>query len=283
MPLFSSSDDGGNGRTLGGGRLLIALAIAAFSVVSYLATRQSNPVTGKVQHISITPDQEIALGLQAEPQMEQQYGGESSDAEAAGRVARIGRRIVERSEAGKTPYKYEYHLLADPQTVNAFALPGGQIFLTEALYRHLETDGEVAGVLCHETGHVVARHSAEQIAKSRLTQGLTGAAVIATYDPNNPSSQRNAAVAALVGQLVTMRFSRQDESEADALGVQLMTQSGYDPASMIKAMEVLQKEAGGGRQPEFFSTHPNPAHRIEQIQADIQQDFPNGVPSGLEK
>jgi len=282
MPLFSSSDEGGGGSRIGGGRLLIALAIAAFSVVSYLSTRQNNPVTGKVQHISITPDQEIALGLQAEPQMEQQFGGESSDEQARARVERIGQRIVERSAAGKTPYKYQYHLLADPQTVNAFALPGGQVFMTEALYRHLSTDGEVAGVLGHETGHVVARHSAEQIAKSRLTQGLTGAAVIATYDPNNPSSQRNAAIAALLGQLVNMRFSRQDESEADALGVQLMTQSGYDPHSMIKVMEVLEKEAGGGRQPEFFSTHPNPAHRIEQIQADIQKDYPDGVPSGLE-
>ncbi len=282
MPLFSSSEQG-RGGGIGGGRLLIALAIAAFSIVSYLSTRQSNPVTGKTQHISITPDQEIALGLQAEPQMEQQYGGESNDGEGRARVERVGERIVAKSEAGKTPYKYQYHLLADPQTVNAFALPGGQIFITEALYKHLGSDGELAGVLGHETGHVVARHSAEQIAKTRLTQGLTGAAVIATYDPNNPSSRRDAAVAALVGQLVTMRFSRQDESEADALGVQLMEQAGYDPHSMIDVMEILQKEAGGGRQPEFFSTHPNPAHRVEQIQADIQKDFPNGVPSGLEK
>ena len=90
-------------------------------------------------------------------------------------------------------------------------------------------------------------------------------------------------VAAIVGQLVTMRFSRTDESQADDLGVQLMAQAGYDPHSMINVMEILQKEAGGGRQPEFFSTHPNPAHRIEQIQADIQKDFPNGLPDGLEK
>lgn len=282
MPLFSSNEEG-RGGGFGGGRLLVALVVAAFSIISYLSTRQSNPVTGKTQHISITPDQEIALGLQAEPQMEQQYGGESDDAEGRARVERVGQRIVEKSAAGKTPYKYQYHLLADPQTVNAFALPGGQIFITEALYKHLASDGQLAGVLGHETGHVVARHSAEQIAKSRLTQGLTGAAVIATYDPSNPSSRRDAAVALLVGQLVTMRFSRQDESEADALGVQLMEQAGYDPSSMIGVMEVLEKEAGGGRQPEFFSTHPNPAHRIEQIQADIQKDFPGGVPSGLEK
>jgi len=282
MPLFSSSEEG-RGGGIGGGRLLVALAVAAFSLISYFSTRQSNPVTGKTQHISISPDQEIALGLQAEPQMEQQYGGESNDAEARAHVERVGRRIVDRSDAGKTPYKYQYHLLADPQTINAFALPGGQVFITEALYRKLGTEGELAGVLGHETGHVVARHSAEQIAKTRLTQGLTGAAVIATYDPNNPNSRRDAAVAALVGQLVTMRFSRKDESEADALGVRLMEQAGFDPHAMIGVMEVLQKEAGGGRQPEFFSTHPNPAHRIEQIQADIQQDFPNGVPGGLEK
>ncbi len=100
-----------------------------------------------------------------------------------GNVASISTALIESS----TPYQYAYHLLADPQTVNAFALPGGQVFITRALYDRLQTDGELAGILSHETGHVVARHSAEQIAKAQLTQGLTGAAVIAACDPNSPN------------------------------------------------------------------------------------------------
>src|ERR671917_1370458 len=112
--------------------------------------------------------------------------------------------MVSRSAAGQSPYRFEFHVLDDPQTINAFALPGGQVFITEGLLKRLTTDGQVAGVLGHEIAHVIARHGAEHIAKQQLTQGLTGAAVLATYDPNNPSTQGGAAVAALIGQLVTM-------------------------------------------------------------------------------
>jgi len=281
MPLMLASPDRPRGG--GMGRLLIALVVAAVSVFSYLGTRSTNPTTGQVQHVGITPDQEIALGLQATPEMEQQYGGLSQDARASARVAEIGRRVVAKSEAEKSPYRYDFHLLADPQTINAFALPGGQVFITKALYDRLQTDGQLAGVLGHEVGHVVARHSAQHIAKARLTQGLTGAAVIATYNPNDPRSSRNAAVAAMIGQLVNLRFDRNDELQADGWGVDLMSQSGYDPRSMTDVMKILQEAEKGGRQPEFFSTHPNPGHRMEQIQADIQKDFPQGVPGGLQK
>src|SRR5690606_26163857 len=141
---------------------------------------------------------------------------------------------------------------------NAFALPGGQVFITAALLSRLRSEGQVAGVLGHEIGHVVARHGAEHMAKARLTQGLTGAAVLATYDPSDPSSRGSAAVAALIGQMVNMRFGREDELESDRLGVRFMAEAGYDPRSMVEVMKVLQEAAGGGRQPEFFSTHPNP-------------------------
>jgi len=116
----------------------------------------------------------------------------------------------------------------------------------------------------------VARHSAEQIAKTQLTEGLTGAAVIAAYDPNNPSSANSAQIAALIGQLVTLKFSRDDELEADKFGVCFMNETGYDPNEMIGVMQILQASSSGNQPPDFFSTHPNPANRIEQIQADIQ-------------
>ena len=139
------------------------------------------------------------------------------------------------------------------------------------------------GVLGHEIGHVVARHGAEHIAKQQLTQGLTGAAVLATYDPNDPSSRGSAAVAAMIGQLVSMRFGRQDELEADGLGVRFTSEAGYDPRAMVELMKILDQSSKGGRPPEFFSTHPNPENRIERIQAAIKERFPNGVPPGLEK
>src|SRR6185503_13705329 len=183
------------------GRLLFAAIIAIASIISYCGSRQDNPVTGETQYIGITVEQEIALGLQAAPQMADEFGGLDPDQSAQAIVDQIGNSVVQSSPASQTPYEYDFHLLEDPQTINAFALPGGQIFITRALFDRLETKGELAGVLGHETGHVVARHSAEQIAKTNLTNGLTGAAVIATYDPNNPASMGTAQVAQLIGQL----------------------------------------------------------------------------------
>jgi beta-barrel assembly-enhancing protease len=263
-------------------RLLIALAIAAFSIISYMMKSQLNPVTGEKQRIGMTARDEILLGLQAAPQMAGQHGGRSSDARAQANVSEIGNRIVTNSDARKGPYQFEFHLLADAQTINAFALPGGQVFMTEGLYRKLTTPGQIAGVLAHEIGHVVGRHGAEHLAKAQLTQGLTGAAVMATYDPNRPGSRNAALIAAAVGQLVNLKYGRADESESDSLGVKYMVQSGYDPNSMLKVMEVLRDAGKGPRQPEFLSTHPDPGNRLEQIQANIKQLFPAGLPPGLE-
>jgi predicted Zn-dependent protease len=265
------------------GRLLIALVVAAVSILSYYGSSVFNPITQEKQHVgSITPEQEIALGLQAAPEMEQQFGGLDSNTRANTKVAAVGERLVSRSAAGKSPYRFEFHVLQDPQTINAFALPGGQVFITEGLLGRLKTEGQLAGVLGHEIGHVIARHGAEQIAKQQLTQGLTGAAVLATYDPSNPSSRNSAAVAAMIGQLVTMRFGRQDELQADHLGVRLMSESGYDPQAMIALMKILEESSQGNQPPEFFSTHPNPENRIQQIQVAIREQYPNGVPGGLE-
>jgi beta-barrel assembly-enhancing protease len=263
-------------------RLIIALVVVAFTLISYYSRSSVNPVTGEKQHLgSISPEQEVALGLQAAPEMAAQHGGETRDARAGALVESVGRRVLEKSSASKGPYRYQFHTLADPNTINAFALPGGQVFITMGLLKKLRTEGELAGVLGHEIGHVVARHGAEHMAKQQLTQGLTGAAVMATMDPNNPNSMRSAQVLQMVSNMVQMKFGRNDELESDRLGVQFVSEAGYDPRAMVGVMEVLRSAGGGGRQPEFFSTHPNPDNRIEKIQAAIQDRFPGGVPSGM--
>lgn len=221
------------------------------------------------------------MGLQAAPEMASQFGGEDPDPQEQALVEEVGQEVVKNSKAAESPYRFDFHALADDQTVNAFALPGGQIFITRALLRQLETRGQLAGVLGHEIGHVIERHSAEQIAQAQLRQGLTGAAVIATYDPNNPGSRGSAAVAAMIGQLVNLKFSRNDELEADGWGVRLMSQAGYNPKSMLGVMEILKKASGGSGGSDFFQTHPNPANREEKIKQAIAEVYPNGVPGGL--
>jgi len=252
------------------GRLIMAALIAGVSLLSYFGSRQDNAVTGETQYIGITVEQEIALGLQSAPQMAQEFGGLDPDESAQAVVDQVGNSVVQSSPASQTPYEYDFHLLEDPQTINAFALPGGQIFITRALFDRLETEGQLAGVLGHEIGHVVARHSAEHIAKAQLTEGLTGAAVLATYDPNNPASANSAQIAALIGQLINMKFGRDDEPEADALGVCFMNDTGYDPNEMVNVMEILEAASQGNAPPEFFSTHPSPENRIARIQEAIQ-------------
>jgi beta-barrel assembly-enhancing protease len=263
------------------GRIGMAMILVIISLTTYFCSTQQNPVTGEEQRVAITPDQEIALGLQAEPTMVAQYGGEAPDPQAQALVDQIGEELVLASNLDDSPWQWEFHLLDDPQTVNAFALPGGQVFITTALFNLLETEGELAGILGHEIGHVIERHSAQQLAKARLTEGLTGAAVMASYDPEDPSSQRSAQVVALVGQLVNLRFGRDDELESDRTGLRYMAAAGYDPRALITVMEKLAQAGGGQSPPEFFSTHPNPENRIERIQAEINELYPDGVPAGL--
>ena len=253
-----------------GGRLIFAAIIAAVSLFSYFSSRQDNPVTGETQYIDITVEQEIALGLEAAPQMAAEFEGLDPNQNDQAIVDEVGNAIVQSSPAGVSPYVFDFHLLADDQTINAFALPGGQIFITRALYNQLQTEGELAGVLGHEIAHVIARHSAEHIAKAKLTEGLTGAAVIATYDPDNPASIGTAQLAALIGQMINMRFGREDELESDFLGVCFMNDTGYNPEDMITVMQVLAASRQGEQPPEFFSTHPNPESRIERIHQAIQ-------------
>jgi len=263
-------------------RLIIAGVIALFSVISYYGLQSTNPVTNEVQRVAMSVDQEIAMGLQAAPEMAAQHGGLASNQESQRMVDEIGRKLLKPVE-DRTQYPFEFHVLADEKTVNAFALPGGQVFITAALLGKLQTEGQVAGVLGHEIGHVIERHSAEHLAKAQLTQGLTGAAVIATYDPSNPSSRNSAAVAAAIGQLVNMRYGREDELESDRWGVRLTAEAGYDPRSMIGVMEVLAEASKGRAPPEFFSSHPNPDRRIERIREAIEEMYPNGLPNGLKR
>ncbi len=257
-------------RSIGGLRLLIGLAIGGFALFSYfVGNRQENPVTGEKQSVGLTAQQEVALGLQSAPEMIRQHGGFSRNQAAQLQVAEVGNRLVENSIAADSPWQFEFHLLADPNTVNAFALPGGQIFITEALYRRLETEGQLAGVLGHEVGHVIERHSAQRVAKQQLTQGLLGAVIAGSgsYDAGRMGE--------MVGQLVNMRYGREDELESDIWGVDVMCDSGYDPHALKGVMKILEDASGGAAPPEFMSTHPNPGNRIAQIDKTINDNYSN--------
>lgn len=262
------------------GRLLIGLLIAAVSLISYYSLRQENPITGATQHIGMDVDQEIALGLESAPQMAHEMGGLDPDENVQSAVRQVGERIARQSAARGTDYKFQFFALADAQTVNAFALPGGPIFITRGLLARLDNEAQLAGVLAHEVGHVVGRHTAEHIARSQLAQGLIGAVGVAGSD-DPYSGQRAAQMAALVAQMVQLRYGRNDEIQSDTLGVRFLAEAGYDPRALIDVMRILGEASGPSRGPEFMSTHPDPGNRRQVILSAIERRFPNGVPSHL--
>ena len=272
MPFFNLGHSRGGG---GGARWLIALVIAGMGIISFLGTRSKNPVTGKVQYVAMTVDQEKALGLQAAPQMAQQMGGAADprrDPDAMF-VSQVGAKLVAASAASKSPYagNFNFYLLNDPKMVNAFALPGGQIFITRALYSRLADESQLAGVLGHEIGHVINRHSAQQMAKGKLGQMLATAAGVGAED------MRVAAGAQMANQMFQLRYGRQDETESDTVGIDYMVAAGYDPRGMLEVMKVLKEASGGGKGPEFLQSHPLPDTRIAEIDRIIKSKYSAGA------
>ncbi len=283
VPQRPSGGLGGIGKLLKG-RFLLALVVAAIPLFMYLKSCETNPFTGEQQFVGkMTVEQERALGLQAAPQMAAQHGGLHQDYRKQDAVTSVGQRLLRAEPKTMENYQYNFHCLADPNTVNAFALPGGQVFITDALLTRLRTEGQLAGVLGHEIGHVLARHGAQKMAKAQLTQGLSGAAVIATYDPRNPASRRSKGVIQMIGNMINMKYGREDELESDRIGVDLLVKAGYDPRALIGVMKILAEASGGRKPPAMLSTHPPSEKRIAVIEQRIKEIFPNGVPSNLQK
>ncbi|MGB5460949.1 MAG: M48 family metalloprotease [Eudoraea sp.] len=242
-------------------RIVIGLIIVVFALIQRWNNKEENPYTGRVQNINMTSEQEIAIGLQSAPEVAQQYGGLYPDERLQTLVDAVGNRLIQNSIARETPYKYEFHLLADDQTVNAFALPGGQVFITYALFNQLN-ESQLAGVLGHEIGHVIGRHSAERIAESNFWKTVSMGASVGADAGSLVGS---------IGQNTLLTNGREDELESDDLGVLFMMQSDYEPEEMIRVMEILKASAGPNRVPEFQSTHPDPDNRIERIKKSIEK------------
>ena len=241
-------------------RLLIGVIIVGFAFVKKCTNKTINPYTNRSQNINMDPQQEIAIGIQSAPGIAQQHGGLHSDTKLQAVIDNIGNKLVNSSMARETPYQYDFHLLADENTINAFALPGGQIFMTYGLLARLQNEDQIAGVLGHEIGHVLGRHSAERIANSEFWKTVsTGASV--GVDAGSIVNQ--------YGQTTLLKNGREDELESDELGVLFMINAGYNPKEMIGVMKILKAAAGDNRVPEFQSSHPDPENRIEHINEAI--------------
>ncbi|MFK7882833.1 MAG: M48 family metalloprotease [Phycisphaerales bacterium] len=229
-----------------------------------------NPATGKRSLTLMSWEQEKALGLSAAPQFTEQFGGAFPDANAQAYVDRIGAKLVAQIEPGVPDLEWEFTLL-DSEVINAFALPGGKVFMTRGLAAQLSNEAEMAGVLGHEVGHVTARHANQRMSTQKLFNFGLGIGAVSVAASDSDSSYRkygqiSLPVVAVGGNLTMLKFGRDEESEADMLGMRYMSKAGYDPRAQRRVMEVLmQAGANSERQPEWLATHPYPETRIRRI------------------
>ena len=244
-------------------RQLRWLCLAAVAVG--LAGCAVNPATGEKQLRLIGTQEEIALGREAAPQFENEFGGKAASQALQRYVAEVGGRIAKVSDRQDVPY--EYALLAS-DTPKAFALPGGKIYVTAGLVRRMDNERQLAAVLGHETGHVNALHNVSGL------QRQMGAAVLADLAGaviGGTKGKVAQAAAEVVTGMVNLRYSRKDEYQADQLGIRYMTRAGYNPWGMVELLTRLQEMSGseGGSFGEMFKTHPLTGKRVEQARQEI--------------
>jgi predicted Zn-dependent protease len=249
-------------RALGSPAALLWLTVAVGCAI--------NPVSGRRELALVSEAQEIEMGRQGAADVSASVGLHP-DAALQAYVNRIGQGLAARTE--RAQLAWEFHVV-DDASVNAFALPGGFIFVTRGLLTHLTNEAELASVLSHESGHVAARHSVQQLSRQQLASlGLGLGSVLF------PVVAEYGQVAGAGVGLLFLKHSRDDEKQADQLGFRYALADGYDTREMLRVFEMLQRMAsmsGQGQLPEWQSTHPDPGNRVADVQALVAastQDF----------
>lgn len=240
---------------------ILILIISLLSFFLFFRKTQINPVTGKKQHISMTIQQEIELGLQCAPDIAAKYGGLHPDTEIQNRIKNIGQKLVSVSQLSKSPYQFDFHVLADSQTINTVSFPGGQIFITNGLLKLLHTDDEIAAVLSHEIGHVISRHTTEKLSEFNILESFKDSANIsAEYTPSEISNY--------ISDILKLTFNVTEEEEADDLGIKNLVNAGYNPNSFPNVLTVLKEKSD---ETDFLNRHPISENRIDHVKITIRK------------
>ena len=233
---------------------------ALAALLAFTAGCATNPVTGQRQFSLVSADQELSIGKDGYQAMLGEYGV-YDDARVAAYVDSVGKKLAAVSHLPNL--EWHFTVLDDP-VVNAFAMPGGYVYITRGILAHLNSEAQLAGVLGHEIGHVTARHTAAQITKQQLAGlGLgIAAALSGTFQKYSGAAQQ------ALG-LLFLKYSRDAETQADELGVEYAAKAGYDPHEIPNTYVMLRRvgEQAGQRIPAFMSTHPDPGDREVRTEA----------------
>jgi predicted Zn-dependent protease len=246
-------------------------SLATLGLATTLVACATNPATGKSEFSLMSEAQEIQLGQEADAQVRREMGV-YQDAELQRYVSDVGLRLARASERPNLPWHFT---VVDEPAVNAFALPGGYIYITRGILPFLNDEEQMAGVLGHEIGHVTARHAAQQYTKA--TSAGVGLTLLSIFVPEARPLQGAAETALSV---LFLKYGRDDELQADRLGTQYTAKTGWDPrgvAGMLRTLERLDAASGSSRGvPNWLSTHPAPGDRVEKVLAFIASN-PVGV------
>jgi predicted Zn-dependent protease len=217
-----------------------------------------NPVTGKKEFMLVSEQDEISLGKQADQEVGQTYGFYENPA-LSEYVNRVGQSISKNTQRPNN--EYHFKVLATP-VINAFAVPGGYVYVTRGILAYMNDEAELAGVIGHELGHENARHIAQQMSRQQVAQLGLNVGMILSED-----FRKYAGLAQLGASMLFLKFSRDNERQADDLGVEYGSKSGYDTYRMAAFFQTLERlnPAGSSGLPDWFSTHPNPANRVTAV------------------
>ncbi|MEI7658914.1 MAG: M48 family metallopeptidase [Phycisphaerae bacterium] len=250
-----------------------AILVAAAAAMATLGGCETNPATGKSQFLITNRDQEIAMGDQASPQLINEMGGELNDPQVRAYVVEVGRKLAATTEADNPTLPWSFTVV-DSDIINAFALPGGRVFISRGLLRRMTNEAQLAGVLGHEVGHVTARHINDRMVNTAIAGiGVSVAGSILTEGVGGPVGDIAPKALELGGQTIVLRYGRRQELEADALGMRYMTRANYNPMAQRQVMEILEQSMGTEAGSEWFSTHPYPKTRIEQIDRLLATEY----------
>ena len=242
--------------------MAIAALLGASAILGGCST---NPVTGRRELSLISTSQEIEMGTEAAPEFEKEFEGRVPNQELQSYVQEVGGRVAAVSDR-EMPYEF---ILVRSKVPNAFALPGGRIFITAGLMSRMTNERQLAAVLGHETGHVAAKHNVNGL------QRQMGAAVlvqVAGMILSGTEGQVAQGAAKIVAGMATMKYGRDDEYQADQLGIKYMARAGYNPWGMVELLNVLKSlsDSEGSTLTEMFQTHPLTGKRISEAEDAVK-------------
>ncbi len=255
--------------------LLSAALALALLFVSTMEGCATNPVTGEREFSVISEKDEVAIGEQAYGGAIAEIGGEYNDPVVAEYISDVGHSLAGVSHRPKLPYEFT---VVGSSMVNAFALPGGKIVITTGLLSRFENEAQIAGVLGHEIGHVTARHAARMISRAYLFQ--IPLVVGAIYTQSKGKGEELVALGAIGLGLLNLKYSRDQESQSDELGMEYAVRAGYNPNGVVQLLEVLQDSHE--REPSalegMFLTHPLTSSRIRDAKETLSREYPEWSP-----